>query len=40
MMGAVLLIVPAVPGSARAERLSRPGWSVASDWYLGRPAAT
>ena len=37
MMGAVLLIVPAVPGSARAERLSRPGWSVASDWYLAGP---
>ncbi len=38
-MGAVLLIVPAAPGSSRSERLaSRPGWTVASDWYLGRPA--
>jgi hypothetical protein len=37
-MGAVLLIVPAAPGSERAARLGkRPGWSVASDWYLGRP---
>ena len=40
MIGAVLLVVPAVPGSTRAERLSRPGWTVASDWYLGPPAAT
>jgi hypothetical protein len=37
-MGAVLLVVPAAPGSERAARLGkRPGWSVASDWYLGRP---
>ena len=37
--GAILLVVPATPGSARAHELRRPGWSVASDWYLGRPAA-
>ena len=37
MMGAVLVIVPATPGSARAGQLRSPGWSVASDWYLGRP---
>ncbi len=37
-MGAVLLIVPAAPGSERAEAIGkRPGWTVASDWYLGRP---
>jgi GNAT superfamily N-acetyltransferase len=37
-MGAVLLIVPAAPGSARAAIIGRrPGWTVASDWYLGRP---
>jgi hypothetical protein len=37
-MGAVLLIVPAAPGSARAAIVGRrPGWTVASDWYLGRP---
>ena len=37
MMGAVLVIVPATPGSARAGQLRSPGWSVASDWYQGRP---
>jgi GNAT superfamily N-acetyltransferase len=38
-MGAVLLIVPAAPASARAAAIARrPGWTVASDWYLGRPA--
>jgi hypothetical protein len=31
-VGAVLLIVPAVPGPARAAELSGPGWDVASDW--------
>jgi hypothetical protein len=37
-MGAVLLIVPAAPGSDRSELLARrPGWTVASDWYLGCP---
>jgi hypothetical protein len=31
-------IVPAAPGSRRSDRLARhPGWTVASDWYLGRP---
>jgi hypothetical protein len=39
-MGAVLLIVPASPASARASVIARrPGWTVASDWYLGRPGA-
>ncbi len=38
-LGAVLLIVPAAPGQPPAG-LDRPGWSVASDWYLGQPAAT
>jgi hypothetical protein len=38
-MGAVLLIVPAAPASARAAAIARrPCWTVASDWYLGRPA--
>jgi hypothetical protein len=38
-MGAVLLIVPAAPASARAAAIARsPGWTIASDWYLGRPA--
>jgi hypothetical protein len=38
-MGAVLLIVPAEPASARAGAIARhPGWTVASDWYLGRAA--
>jgi hypothetical protein len=36
-LGAVLLVVPAVPGTARARELSGPGWHVASDWYVGRP---
>jgi hypothetical protein len=37
-LGAVLLIVPAVPGSWRSDRVaSCPGWTGASDWYLGRP---
>jgi hypothetical protein len=31
-VGAVLLIVPAVPGLARARELSGPGWDAASDW--------
>jgi hypothetical protein len=35
-LGAVLLVVPAVPGTARARELSGPGWHVASDWYVGR----
>jgi hypothetical protein len=39
-MGAVLVIVPATPASARAAAIARrPGWTVASDWYLGRPGA-
>jgi len=36
-LGAVLAVVPAVPGSARAGELARGGWEVASDWYLGWP---
>ena len=38
-MGAVLLIVPAAPGSGAGRNFSarRPGWTVASDWYLGCP---
>ena len=37
-MGAVLLIVAAGPGTGRAAIMARnPGWTVASDWYLGRP---
>ena len=38
-LGAVLAIVPATPGTARAGELRRQGWSVASDWYLGWPIA-
>jgi hypothetical protein len=30
-VGAVLLVVPAVPGTARARELSGPDWQVASD---------
>jgi hypothetical protein len=39
-IGAVLLVVPVVPvppGSGPAG-LDQPGWSVASDWYVGQPA--
>jgi hypothetical protein len=36
-LGAVLLVVPAVPGTALAREVSGPGWQVASDWYTGRP---
>jgi hypothetical protein len=32
-----LLVVPAIPGTARAREVSGPGWQVASDWYVGRP---
>lgn len=40
-LGAVLLIVPAAPGTPRsAELRAAPGWSVASDWYEGQPAAS
>ncbi len=39
-LGAVLLVVPAAPGSARARELDGCGWHVASDWYLGPPSAT
>jgi hypothetical protein len=37
-LGAVLLVLLATPGSQRSDRVAnRPGWTVASDWYLGRP---
>ena len=37
-LGAVLLVLPAVPGSRWSDRVADiPGWTVASDWYLGRP---
>lgn len=35
--GAVLAVIPATPGSAVAAELRRRGWTVASDWYTGRP---
>jgi hypothetical protein len=38
-IGAVLLVLPAKPGTDRASDLQRRGWTVASDWYQGRPAA-
>jgi len=37
--GAVLLVVPAPPGSAHARELAGRGWAVASDWYFGLPSA-
>ena len=36
-LGAILLVVPARPATARARELAGCGWPVASDWYLGRP---
>ena len=37
-LGAVLLVLPAAPGSRWSDRVADlPGWTVASDWYLGRP---
>jgi hypothetical protein len=37
-LGAVLLVLPAAPGTRWSDRLAyRPGWTVASDWYLGCP---
>lgn len=38
VLGAVLAIIPAPPGTVRAGQLAQHGWSVASDWYLGWPA--
>lgn len=35
--GAVLAVIPAAPGTALAAGLRRKGWTVASDWYTGRP---
>jgi len=35
--GAVLAVLPAAPDPALAPELSRRGWHVASDWYLGIP---
>jgi hypothetical protein len=39
-MGAVLLVLPATPGTGRAGELQRRGWTVASDWYQGRPVSS
>lgn len=36
-LGAVLAVIPAVPGTAPSEALPRKGWTIASDWYLGWP---
>jgi hypothetical protein len=36
--GAVLAVIPAAPDTAVASELRRRGWTVASDWYAGRPA--
>lgn len=37
-LGAVLLVLPVVPGSWWSDRVADlPGWTVATDWYLGRP---
>lgn len=38
-MGALLLIIPVPVDSPRAAELPGLGWTVASDWYLGQPAA-
>lgn len=35
--GAVLAVIPAAPGTALAAELRRRGWTIASDWYTGRP---
>jgi hypothetical protein len=37
-MGAVLLVLPTAPGAGRIGELQRRGWTVASDWYQGRPS--
>lgn len=37
-MGAVLLVLPTTPGADRVGELQRRGWTIASDWYLGRPS--
>ncbi len=39
-MGAVLLVLPTAPGADRVGNLQRRGWTVASDWYQGRPSET
>ncbi|MBV9381765.1 MAG: hypothetical protein JOY82_19030 [Streptosporangiaceae bacterium] len=36
-LGAVLAVIPAIPGTAPSRTLSRKGWTIASDWYLGWP---
>jgi hypothetical protein len=38
-LGAVLAIVPAAPGTIRADELQQQGWRVAPDWYLGSPVS-
>jgi hypothetical protein len=37
-LGAVLLVLPTRPGADRVGELQRRGWTVASDWYQGRPS--
>jgi hypothetical protein len=37
--GAVLAVIAAVPDPARAGEFRQRDWSVASDWYVGTPAA-
>lgn len=37
VLGAVLAIIPAAPGTRRARELQQQGWEVAPDWYLGVP---
>jgi hypothetical protein len=39
-IGAVLLVLPTAPGADRVRELQRRGWTVASDWYQGRPSQT
>jgi hypothetical protein len=36
-MGVVLAVFGAAPETVRRDELSRLGWTVASDWYLGCP---
>jgi hypothetical protein len=36
-LGAVLAVIPAVPGTAPSGALPQKGWTIASDWYLGWP---
>jgi hypothetical protein len=36
--GAVLVVLPTAPDAGRVGELQSRGWTIASDWYLGRPA--